>query len=151
MSVQKKIVLFLVCIVLIGLVWIRRPQHISSLVGWQDREIAYCAIVKESGNQVVQTRLTEPEDIAALCNILDDDTVSFHFWYDNSMTYDANQDLYWIRIFYFENEASEPISFLENGRVFYHHREYRLHGTDGAVITKALDQWLENVENPDER
>lgn len=150
MSVQKKIILLLLCIVLVALVWIRRPQHISSLMDWQNKEIAYCTIVKESGDDMVQIRLTDAEDIASFCDLLDSYTLTFHFWYDNQITYE-DQDLYWVRIFYAENEASEAISFLEDGHVFYDHIEYRLHGTDQAVMTTELEYWLENSENIAER
>lgn len=148
---QKKIILLLLCIVLVALVWIRRPQHISSLLDWQNKEIAYCTIVKESGEDTAQIRLTEAEEIAAFCDLLDAHTVSFHFWYDNQITYDASQDLYWVRIFYADHTASAPISFLSDGHVFYNHIEYRLHSTEQAVITKELERWLENSENTAER
>lgn len=150
MSIQKKIVFVLWCIVLIAFVWVRRPQQISSLMDWQNKEIRYCTIVTESGGDTVQIRLTEAEDIAAFCNWLDSYTVNFHFWYDN-ITYDATQDLYWIRMFYADNEVSDALSILGDGRVFCDHIAYRLRGTDGAVMTKELCDWLENSENTDER
>lgn len=73
------------------------------------------------------------------CNLLDSYAVSFHFWYDNHITYNANQDLYWIRMFYTNNEASNLLLILDDGRVFYDRIEYRLHGTDMAKdITKRI-------------